>query len=231
MQLGLLAVLHTWGRTLEYHPHVHLLVPAGGLSRDGNQWRASPSHFLVPVQALSVIYRAKMRDALKAAGLDEQVDPAVWQTDWVVHCQAVGDGENCLRYLARYVFRTAISNQRLVSCEDGRVVFRYQKSGSRRWRQMSLDAIEFIRRFLQHVLSSGFLRVRHYGFLHASNKRSAAQIGELIEEYYSGLVERLPVEPPGTLQPLVVACPECGEPMELVQVSFASPALPLCDSG
>jgi endogenous inhibitor of DNA gyrase (YacG/DUF329 family) len=227
--LGLLAVLHTWGRTLEYHPHIHVLVPAGGLSRDADQWRAAPCHFLVPVWTLSVIYRAKMRDALKAAGLEEQVDPAVWRSDWVVHCEAVGDGQNCLGYLARYVFRVAISNQRLVSCDDGRVVFRYKKVGSNRWRQMTLDATEFLRRFLQHVLPSGFLRVRHYGFLHASNKRSPAEIGHLIEQYYSGLVERLPEQPTTTAAPMV-PCPECGEPMELVKLSFAPPVA-LCDSG
>jgi hypothetical protein len=229
-ELGLVAVLHTWGRALEYHPHVHMLVPAGGLSRDGPRWRASPSHFLVPVQALSVIYRAKMRDALEAAGLDAQVDSTVWHSDWVVHSQAVGNGEHCLRYLARYVFRVAISNHRIVSCDDGRVVFLYKKSGSNRWRRMSLDAMEFIRRFLQHVLPSGFLRVRHYGFLHASSSKSAAEIGALIEEYYGGLVERLPAEPTTRREPPVMLCPECGAPMEFVRPQYAS-AVPLADTG
>ena len=229
-ELGLLAVLHTWGRTLEYHPHIHMLVPAGGLSKDGRQWRPSPSQFLVPVEALSVIYRAKMKDAFETAGLNAQVDSTVWQSDWVVHCQAVGNGDHCLRYLARYVFRVAISNRRIVSCDDGRVVFLYKKSGSNRWRRMSLCAMEFIRRFLQHVLPSGFLRVRHYGFLHASSSKSTAQIGELIDDFYSGLVERLPAEPTTRREPPVMVCPECGAPMEFVGPPFRS-AVPLADTG
>ena len=229
-KLGLLAVLHTWGRTLNYHPHIHMLVPAGGLSEDGRQWRAAASQFLVPVKALSVIYRAMMREALQAAGLAGQVDAQVWRSDWVVHCKPVGNGENCLRYLGRYVFRVAISNRRLVSSDDGQVVFRYKKPGSKRWRRMSLEAMEFIRRFLQHVLPSGFLRIRHYGFLHASNKQSPSEIGKLIEEYYHGLVERLPAEPATPLSPPVVPCPKCGEPMELVRPQLALP-IPLCDSG
>jgi hypothetical protein len=229
VKLGLLAVLHTWGRTLDYHPHIHMLVPAGGLSGDAGQWRATGSLFLLPVKALSVIYRNQMRDALRAAGLDGQVDSTIWDSDWVVHCQPVGNGEHCLRYLARYVFRVAISNQRILSCDEGRVVFLYRKAGSRRWRRMTLDAMEFLRRFLQHVLPSGFLRVRHYGFLHAQAKESPAHIGRLIEDYYSGLVQSLPVEPT-TLHEPAVSCPDCGEPMELVKLSFAPP-MPLYDSG
>ncbi len=240
-QLGLLAVLHTWGRTLDYHPHIHMLVPAGGLtnekvsaeggrSRKVRRWQASPAQFLAPVKALSVIYRAKMRDAFQQAGLAETIPPKVWESNWVVHSQAVGDGRNCLRYLARYVFRVAISNRRIVSCDDDRVVFLYRKAGSRRWRRMTLDALEFIRRFLQHVVPSGFLRVRHYGFLHPQGAPTADETGQLIEAYYSGLVERLPAEPPPPLERPVVLCPDCGQPMELVRPKYAS-ALPLCDTG
>jgi hypothetical protein len=234
-ELGLLAVLHTWGRDLVYHPHVHMLVPAGGLSRDGCQWCPARAQFLVPVEALSVIYRAKMRAAFRAAGLDAQVDPAVWDGDWVVHCEAVGDGQNCLRYLGRYVFRVAISNHRIVSCDDGQVVFLYQKTGSRRWRRMTLDAQEFIRRFLQHVLPSRFLRVRHYGFLHSQAKRTPAEIGQLIEAYYDGLVEQLPEdpaeseadwpEPSDTEASAAAVCPKCGGPLELFRQKLACPVL------
>jgi hypothetical protein len=229
-ELGLLAVLHTWGRTLEYHPHIHMLVPGGGLSRETGQWCAARSQFLVPVQALSVIYRAKMRDALQAAGLTDQVDSAVWDSDWVVHCQAVGNGQNCLRYLGRYVFRVAISNHRIVSCDDGQVVFLYRKSGSRRWRRMTVSAQEFIRRFLQHVLPSGFLRVRHYGFLHPQAKPTTAEIAELIEAYYDGMVERLPEEPATVETSPAVLCPNCGTPMVLVRPKYASP-VPASDTG
>jgi hypothetical protein len=141
----------------------------------------------------------------------------------------VGDGRHCLRYLAWYVFRVAISNRRIVSCDDGKVVFLYRKSKSRRWRTMTLNAIEFTRRFLQHVLPSGFMRVRHYGFLSPNGKLSAEEIGELIEEYYRGFAEqleaadRLPADPP------VVTCARCGQPMRLLRVTLAP--VPFNDSG
>ncbi len=161
-QCGFFGVLHTWGRTLDYHPHVHYVVPGGGISEDGSQWLPSRADFFVPVRALSILFRAKFRDALERAGLLSEVDPAVWRQDWVVHSKAVGDGRASLKYLAPYVFRVAISDRRIVACEDGQVTFSYRRSGSNRWRKMTVDAFEFIRRFLQHVLPSGFQKVRHY---------------------------------------------------------------------
>ena len=139
-RLGFFGVLHTWGRTLEYHPHVHYVVPGGGLNGDGDRWLASRADFLVPVKALSIVFRAKFRDLLGDEGLLASVDPATWDRDWVVHCQPAGDGRQSLRYLAPYVFRVAIGDHRIVSCDDGRVTFRYRKVGSRRQRTMTLDA-------------------------------------------------------------------------------------------
>jgi hypothetical protein len=107
---GFFGVLHTWGRSLDYHPHVHYVVPGGGLGADGSQWLPSHPHFFVPVRALSTVFRAKFRDALARAGVLAQVDAAVWRQDWVVHSQAVGDGRASLQYLAPYVFRVAISD-------------------------------------------------------------------------------------------------------------------------
>jgi hypothetical protein len=227
-RLGLLAVLHTWGRTMNFHPHLHVLVPAGGLSKDSQQWHASPDHFFLPVKPLSVIYRAKMRDALAAAGLADKVPAQVWDRPWIVHCKAVGDGENCLQYLARYVSRVAISNRRIVSCDDGQVAFQYRKSGSRRWRTMTLNALEFIRRFLQHVLPSGFMKVRHCGFLSPNARESHDEIQQRIEEYYSALVEQLPAE---EREPTEVTCPDCGRPMRLLGMLPAPMVLAYDDSG
>ena len=139
--------------------------PAAGSSADGDRWLASRADFLVPVKALSIVFRAKFRDRLAREGLLEEVDPSVWRGDWVVHCQPAGDGRESLRYLAPYVFRVAIGDHRIVSCDDGRVTFTYRKVGSKRQRKMTLDAQEFLRRYLQHVLPSGFAKVRHYGFL------------------------------------------------------------------
>src|SRR5262249_20136918 len=164
-RIGFFGVLHTWGRTLEYHPHVHYVVPGGGLSADGSSWMPSRIDFFVPVEALSIVFRAKFRDALQRDGLRNQVNPAVWRRDWVVHARAAGDGRATLRYLAAYVFHVAIGNHRIVSCDDGNVTFTYRRVGSNRPRRMTLDAMEFLRRFLQHVLPVGFQKVRHYGFL------------------------------------------------------------------
>ncbi len=175
-RLGFTAVLHTWGRALAYHPHLHVLVPAGGLSDDGASWITSRPDFLVPVKALSKIFRAKFRHELQRAGLLKDIAPAVWTENFVTDSRAVGDGESTLTYLSRYVFRVAISNARIVSCDDGRVRFRWKKSGSRRWRTMELDALEFIRRFLQHVLPRGLQKVRHYGFL---SPQSAVSLHEV----------------------------------------------------
>jgi hypothetical protein len=164
-RLGFFGVLRTWGRTLEYHPHVHYVVPGGGLSADGSRWLASRADFLVPAKALSIVFRAKFRDILRRQGLLDLVDSAVWHRDWVVHSQPAGDGRESLRYLAPYVFRVAIGDHRIVSCDDGKVTFTYRRVGSNRPRKMTLDALEFLRRFLQHVLPAGFQKVRSYGFL------------------------------------------------------------------
>ena len=185
-RLGFFGVLHTWGRTLEYHPHVHYVVPGGGLSADGSCWLPSRADFLVPVKALSIVFRAKFRDILKREGLLNLVDPAVWRRDWVVHSQAAGDGRASLRYLAPYVFRVAIGDHRIVSCDDGKVTFTYRRVGSNRPRKMTLDAMEFLRRFLQHVLPAGFQKVRHYGFLSPNSGIALEAVRWLVTLYQRG---------------------------------------------
>jgi hypothetical protein len=158
-QPGFFGVLHTWGRTLEYHPHIHYVVPGGGPTADGSRWMPSRANFFVPDRALSTLYRARFRNAMRAAELLEQINPVVWSKDWVVKTIAVGDGRAALKYLAAYVFRVAIGDHRILSYEDGHVTFTYRKSGSRRGRRMRLKATEFLRRFLQHVLPRGFQKV------------------------------------------------------------------------
>lgn len=212
---GFFGVLHTWGRTLEYHPHVHYVVPGGGLSDNGACWLASRADFFVPVRALSKIFRAKFRDCLRRAGLLSQVDPDVWRQDWVVHSQAVGDGRASLKYLAPYVFRVAISDHRIVSCDDTTVTFCYRKSGSRRWRKMTLDAMEFIRRFLQHVLPTGFQKVRHYGFASSNSKHSIESARWIVTLHYDRLFLLL-AQPSPTTPPPRIRCPACGGPMTVV---------------
>ena len=162
--IGALAVLHTWTRAMLFHPHVHMLVTAGGLAPDGQSWLA-PKHprFLVPDPALSVIFRAKFCAALKKAALLRFVPAAVWKIPWVVHSQHAGRGDKVLHYLARYVFRIAIANSRLESLDNGIVGFRYRDNQTQEIRHVQLPASDFIHRFLQHVLPKGATKVRYYG--------------------------------------------------------------------
>lgn len=195
-QIGMIGVLHTWGRNLAYHPHVHFLVPGGGMDENG-RWRSTRHNFLVPVRALSVLFRAQFRDALKQTSLFDQISPAVWQPSWVVHCKPVGDGRTALRYLAPYIFRVAISNRRILKLANGKVTFRYFASETGKPRTCTVSATEFIRRFLQHVLPKGFVKVRYYGFFAPSLRR-----------HLPLLRQQLPCcPPPSTSPPATVTAP------------------------
>lgn len=173
-QIGMVGVLHTWGRTLTFHPHVHYLIPAGGW--DGQTWLVAREDFLLPVKALSPIFRAKFRDALRDTECFTTIPAKVWQQDWVVHCQPVGTGRQAVGYLAPYIFRVAISNRRLISCDNNQVTFRYRDSNTGQPKLLTLEAFEFIHRFLQHVLPSGFVKVRYYGLLSPSGRPQLALV-------------------------------------------------------
>jgi hypothetical protein len=221
---GFFGVLHTWGRTLEYHPHVHYVVPGGGVDQNNGRWLPSRADFLVPVKALSILFRAQFRDILAREGVLRLVAPAAWQRDWVVNSQAVGDGRASLRYLAPYVFRVAVGNHRIVSCEADQVVFTYRRVGSNRPRKMTLNAMEFIRRFLQHVLPSGFQKVRHYGFLSPNSSITVEAVRWLITLYNGGIFSLAVDTPPQSTARPAPRCPTCGRPMSIL--SFApAPAL------
>jgi hypothetical protein len=168
-KLGMLAVLHTWTRDLAYHPHVHLLVTAGGLTQGGDAWH-KPAHqrFLVPGRALSKIFRAKMRDGLQHAGLLDGLDPAIFRKPWTVHLKHDGDGEHAAEYLSRYVHRVALTNDRIEAFDGERVTFRYISSRTRETRRLTLPVKAFLARFLQHVLPKGFAKIRSYGLLSAA---------------------------------------------------------------
>jgi hypothetical protein len=214
---GFFGVLHTWGRTLDYHPHIHYIATGGALSSARGTWHPSRVDFYLPVRALSKIFRAKFRDEIDKAGLLDQIPHEIWQTDWVVNSQAVGSSEASLKYLAPYVFRVAISNNRIISVEDRTVTFRYRKSGSHRWRTLALEVMEFIRRFLQHVLPTGFMKVRYYGFMNAGCTIALEQISSLIQLSYGFdlTIPKSEVEPPA---PMV--CPKCGGTLKLLFVSL-----------
>ena len=164
-EIGLLGVAQTWARDMRYHVHAHFIVPGGGISTDGKRWLPPQRDYLMPERAVAKILRAKFRDALKKhPELFNQVPKKVWRTDWVVNIKAVGKGNKALEYMARYIFRVAISNSRIEVFQNGRVTFRYQDNKGNCHRP-TLEAEKFISRFLQHVLPKGFVKVRYYGFL------------------------------------------------------------------
>jgi hypothetical protein len=179
---AILAVLHTWSRTLAYHPHVHLLVSAGGLSPDGSAWvRPAHARFLFPGYTLSPIFRARIHAALAKARLGQDVCPDVWQSPWTVHVQQIGSGEHAARYLSRYVYRVALTNDRIERFEHDRVTFRYTDARTRQTRRMTLPVLDFIARFLQHVLPRGFPRIRYYGLLAPSARADLERARHLLE--------------------------------------------------
>ncbi|TFH14972.1 MAG: transposase [Lentisphaerales bacterium] len=206
-QPGMLGVLHTWGRDIGYHPHVHFIVPAGGINPMGKWMPTRHPDFLVPVKALSVIFRAKFRDALKRLGLFDAVPAIAWEKSWVIHCEPAGQGPEIIRYLARYIHRVAITNSNIISLKNNHVTFRYQPVGTKIWKTMTLPALAFMARFLQHVLPKGFTKVRYYGFLHP---RCAAKL-ESVREQLGASPQPVPEDAPQSM-----LCPVCQTPLQLV---------------
>jgi len=213
---GFFGLLHTWGRQLQFHPHAHFVIPGGGLSKDRTQWVAARGDFLVHVRALSRMFRGKLRARLEDLGLLTEVPPAVWQQEWVVHCEAVGDGRAVMKYLGAYVFRVAISDARIVAYDGTQVTFRYQKVGTSKWRHLTLSALEFIRRFLMHVLPKGFVKVRHFGFLSPNFAVPLQKIREMICILYE-LLRARPVKASPPRQPKPLRCARCSAIMEWVK--------------
>jgi len=221
---GFFGVLHTWGRQLQYHPHIHYVVPGGGFDSQHGRWHAADRSFFLPVRALSPIFRAKFRDAMAAAGLLGEIDAQVWTVNWNVNCQPVGDAQASLKYLSRYVFKVGISEGRIVRADDAEVVFRYRKVGSRRQRTMALAPAEFIRRFLQHVLPTGFMKVRYFGFLSPSFSMPIEEVKGRIE-LAQGFALRAPQDalPEVSTARATMGCPHCGGRLRWCSVVLPRP--------
>jgi len=208
---GFFGVLHTWGRQLHYHSHIHYIVPGGALSKQDGLWHPSRIDFFLPVRAMSKIFKAKFRDEMKKNGLLDAIDPNVWKIDWNVNCQAGGSSQRSLRYLAPYVFKVAISDHRIIKVEARRVFFKYKKTGSNRMRSMALDVMEFLRRFLQHVLPTGLMKVRYYGFLNPVASVSLPEIRTLIASACGCEIE---MPQPKRESAAIITCPHCGGKLE-----------------
>jgi hypothetical protein len=233
-RIGFLSVLHTWGQNLMHHPHVHCVIPAGGVSSDQSRWVHPRPGFFLPVRVLSRVFRGKFYAALKNlfrrqrlqfhGSLMSLAQPKMFakflrqlfRQDWVVYAKApFGGPEHVLHYLARYTHRVAISNHRLLAFEDDKVTFRWKDyAHGNKKRKMTLSADEFLRRFLLHILPRGFTRIRHFGIL---ANRSRPEFIPLCRQLLGDtLGPRSPT--PVAITPAVNwACPGCGGPMTVIE--------------
>lgn len=223
---GFTGILHTFGRDLVYHPHIHFIVPGGGLVQNSDgltRWKETPKGFLAPVKILSKLYRAEFERILKEKGIADLVDPKTFRLPFVVDGQPVGDGVAAVKYLSRYVYRTAITNRRIVSMDEGNVSFTYRKRGMTSDRIMTLPALVFIARFLQHVLPKGLQKVRHYGFHSRASKTTIDDVRDAIE------AANVEIEPDYELGPWTPptlkkrpqfehTCQACGGAMKFVRI-------------
>lgn len=204
---GAVAILHTWTSTMLYHPHIHFLVPSGGLSDDGMEWAMPRGKYLVPVTVLSKLFRAKCADELKRLmdkrqlrmpeGMDKKsLKQAIYGKEWVVFTKDTGNtSDHVLEYLARYTHRVAIGNNRITKLENGEVTFRCKDPKTGKYnRTITLDVIEFIRRFLQHILPNGFYKIRYFGILSPACMPLMNVCRALIgDEQYFPRLEGLPI--------------------------------------
>jgi hypothetical protein len=232
--IGFLSILHTWGQTLVRHPHVHCVVPAGGIAPDGQRWiRPTYAGFFLPVHVLSRVFRGKVVAGLRRAYTRGELDlggataalrhPAPWRalvdslfrTEWVVYAKpAFGGPAAVLRYLGRYTHRVSISNHRLIAFDGERVTFRwkdYTHEGQRR--TMTLAAMEFLRRFVQHVLPRGFVRIRQWGFLANRCRSARLRLARRLLQRH----ESPPMVPPPTPG---WSCPRCGQAMVIGPILY-----------
>jgi Putative transposase/Transposase zinc-binding domain len=209
-QLGVTALLQTWTRDLRYHPHVHLLVPGGGLTANGLRWlRVADAQFFLPQVKLAARFKGRLKAWLTAQPpeLLARVPAKVWWVKWVADGQPVGAGQAALQYLAAYLCRPPLHESQIETWDEQPVTFRYRQNGGAQ-RSCILSGPEFVRRFLQHVLPRGFQRVRHYGWLGAAARAKWERILALLDWRAPALTPPAPVPPP--------VCPACGAVMRLI---------------
>ena len=228
--LGFLGVLHTWSRTLIFHPHIHYLIPGGGLSPDGRQWIGARPRFLLPVKPLGAhvctLFKTRLRR--EHPDLFAQVPAKVWQRHWNVDSRPAGSGQNALRYLSRYVFKTATSNRTVPLTAQGKLRWSYRESKTGRQTSIQLEPLEFMARFLQHILPRSYARVRTFGWLHPAAKVRGNRVRALLGQppLLTSAEERTWNPPPDpdlelpakqTLSPCSAPlCPRCQQVMRLV---------------
>lgn len=210
-ELGLCAVLHTHTRRLDYHPHVHIVVPGGGVHRRRKEWRKIQGKYLFNGRALATVFRGLLLKSLQAAGLRVENSPE----KWIVHCDNVGRGKEALQYLSRYLYRGVISDKNILSDDGDHITFRYRDSKTQQWGTRTLPGEDFMHLIFQHVLPKGFRRARDYGFLHG-NAKGLLRIVQWV------LRVHIPVEKnPPTPSRAYIRCPHCSGQMRVVGIRFA----------
>ena len=205
VDIGMSAVLHTHSRRLDYHPHLHVIVPGGGVLRDRRQWKKLKGRYLFNGLALAKVFRARVLAALIDQGLTV---PKALPERWVVHCKRVGRGQRALEYLSRYLYRGVIGENNIVAHRDGKITFQYLDAGTGKTQYRTEKGEDFLWLVLQHVLPKGFRRVRDYGYLHGNAKRLLAVVQ---------LVLRIMIEPATPRSRPVYKCPSCHSPMQILR--------------
>jgi hypothetical protein len=231
-EIGFLSILHTWGQTLQPHPHIHCVVPGGGLSPDHERWRSTPAHFFLPVRVLSRVFRGKFVAGLRRAFRAKQLAffgdclslanernfaaflRTLFREEWVVYSKPpFGGPEHVLHYLARYTHRVAISNHRILVVNDSQVTFRWKDyAHHNKQRTMTLTCEEFLRRFLQHLLPKGFPRIRYFGWLANRRRNKLLPLCRLLLPHMAEQRSATPLR-----QPTVWQCPRCHGPMSVLE--------------
>ena len=202
--LGITAVLHTHSRKLDYHPHVHLIVPNGGFNKNRRLWRQKSGRYLFNGMALAKVFKEKFLAQMDQAGF---YIPKQIPKKWVAQCQRIGNGEPALVYLARYLYRGVINEKHIVQHQDGTVSFRYKDSKTKSWKTRTQSAAQFLWLILQHALPKGFRRTRDYGFLHGNAKKNLAQLQLMLR------VSLPEIKP---LPDSTIGCPCCGFSMQFI---------------
>ena len=204
---GMVAVLHTHSRRLDFHPHIHTIMPAGALNKTHSLWRQKSGTYLFHHKALAKVFRAKMLAAIQKEGLPL---PRVYPQKWVVDCKKVGSGDKAFVYLGRYLYRGVIQEKDILSYTDEKVTFRYKDSKTKRYKKRTLSGVEFIRLILQHVLPRRFRRAREYGLLHPNSKKLIKMLHYLLNVHVTPWKVRLTPRAP-------ITCSGCGGVMKIVQ--------------
>lgn len=209
-EIGMTMVLHTHNRKLDFHPHIHVVVPGGGVDKRKRQWKKKKGKYLFNQKAMAKVFRARFLDTLNKAKLPI---PMGVSKQWVVDCSRVGKGISALKYLSRYLYRGVISEKNIIANQNGRVTFKYIESKTGNTKYRTLKGEEFLRLIMQHVLPKGFRRVRDYGFLHSNAKKLLFLVQLILHVIIKDTEQR---------QRPVFKCPRCKSPMVILGFRLAA---------